>query len=120
MSDDKTRKITEVYFHRPELGDLADFPVHVACLSIAERVTERRRRQEKFNKPTSLEEMYDAINSDSRHGPSEDLAPALTCWSHNYYGAGPLQGQSWSYDLDDGTEVSAKKSTSQAILASTG
>lgn len=94
----------DVYYHRKPSG-FADFPIHVACLSIVERVVERRRRQGYIDKPTSLEEMYERINSVSADSQTArgDLFPYSVAWSHGYYGAEDCQGQYWQDN--DGTEV---------------
>ncbi|KAI9814506.1 MAG: hypothetical protein M1826_002253 [Phylliscum demangeonii] len=100
----------EVYHHDTESG-CASFPVHTACLSIADRIFERRRRQEPADarrsasqlKPTSLDSLYDAINRQSRDRKPEIL-PCAVNWPHECYGARALQGQSWCWMPGDGTE----------------
>ncbi|KAI9820568.1 MAG: hypothetical protein M1826_000871 [Phylliscum demangeonii] len=93
----------EVYHH--DAGGYAYFPLHNACLSIAERVFERRRRNGPGPKPTSPEGLYDGINRQSRDSESTHVVACAVNWPHGCYGAQALQGESWDWMPDDGTEV---------------
>ncbi|KAI9833217.1 MAG: hypothetical protein M1826_000130 [Phylliscum demangeonii] len=89
----------EVYDHDAETG-FATFSVHTACLSITERLFERRRRQgpgnasggERGPKPTSPGDLYDAINRQSRDSQIPNTTYFSVDWPHGCYGAQACQG----------------------------
>ncbi|KAI9833530.1 MAG: hypothetical protein M1826_007144 [Phylliscum demangeonii] len=89
----------EVYRH--DAGGFAYFPVHIACLSIAERIFEQRRRRGpgdasdtgRGTKPTCLESLYDRVNRQSHDDESPRDFHCAVNWPHGYYGAQACQGQ---------------------------
>ncbi len=96
-----------VYDHRHDQRYFADMPVHVSCFSISMRLAESRRKQYRFDKPSTVEEIYDSINSQSRADKKSIgvCLVALACWSHGYYGASNCHGRIWYPKENDGSEV---------------
>ncbi|KAI9825714.1 MAG: hypothetical protein M1826_006898 [Phylliscum demangeonii] len=101
-----------VYRHDARTG-FAAIPMHTACLSIAERIFERRQRPSARNapaggasgpQPTSLERLYDSVNrqSGSREGAT-GFAFAVN-WPHGCYGAQACQGERGTWAPGDGTD----------------
>ncbi|KAI9820470.1 MAG: hypothetical protein M1826_000907 [Phylliscum demangeonii] len=100
--------IVPVYDHDAQTG-LACLPMYAACVAIAERVFERRKRQgpghacggERGPKPTSLEGLYDSVNRQSRNGESPGRVACAVSWPHGCYGAQAYQGAVWTWKPDD-------------------
>ncbi|KAI9803928.1 MAG: hypothetical protein M1826_004938 [Phylliscum demangeonii] len=107
MSNADLVEDVEVYQHDAKTG-FATLPVHSACLSIAERVFERRRRQGPGNasggggglKPTSLEGLYDAVNRQSGDSQTLNTFVAAVNWPHGYYGAQACHGKGLVWTLE--------------------
>jgi hypothetical protein len=87
-------------------------PVHVSCISISMRLAESRRKQDRFDKPSTVEEIYDSINSQSRFDKTSmnGFPGTLTCWSDGYYGPSTCHGHIWDNKEFDGTEVKVPRS----------